>query len=125
MGHHNHGHAFLGKFDHGIQDFLDHFRVQCGGGLVKQHDLRRHAKAAGNGNPLLLSAGELSGILLGLFGYLNLFQIIHGSFFSFFFGGLPDPDGSKGQVFHNGQVGKQIKMLKHHADFGPNFLDIF
>eukprot|EP01032_Pedospumella_encystans_P002102 gene2102-2462_t len=28
MGHAEHGHAFFGKTDHGVEHFLDHFRVE-------------------------------------------------------------------------------------------------
>ena len=41
-----------------VQDLLDHFRVQSGGGLVKEHDLRLHGQSADDGDTLLLAAGE-------------------------------------------------------------------
>jgi hypothetical protein len=44
VGDAQHGHAFLGQFDHGVEHFLDHFRVERRGRLVKQHDARVHAQ---------------------------------------------------------------------------------
>ena len=52
------------EFDHHVEHFVDHFRVECGGGLVEQHDLGAHGERAGDGHTLLLAAGELGGILL-------------------------------------------------------------
>ena len=53
----DHGHSAAGKLNHYIQHFLDHFRVQCRGGLIEQHDLRLHTQRSSNGHPLLLTTG--------------------------------------------------------------------
>ncbi len=68
MGDHAHGHSFAGQIGHDIQHFTDHLRVKGRCGLVKEHDLRRHGKAPGNGHPLLLAAGELGRICVCLVG---------------------------------------------------------
>ena len=54
------------EFDHHVEHFVDHFRVECGSGLVEQHDLGAHGERAGDGHTLLLAAGELGGHLAGL-----------------------------------------------------------
>src|SRR5579872_3761877 len=59
MGDDEHGHAFPGEVDHGVEHFLDHFRVERRGWLVKQHDLWIHGQGPCYGHPLLLSAGQL------------------------------------------------------------------
>ena len=59
MGHAQHGHAFMGKFDHDIEHLIDHFRIERGGRLVEQHDLRLHGERSGDGHALLLAAGQL------------------------------------------------------------------
>ena len=56
---------------------------------------------------------------------MDLLQIIHGGFFGFLLGDFPNPYGSQGEVFEDGQMWKQIKMLKHHAHFGSDFFNIF
>ena len=47
------------ELDHGVEHLLDHLRIERGGRLVEQHDLRAHAERAGDRDPLLLAAGEL------------------------------------------------------------------
>jgi len=94
--YHEHGHTFSSQVDHDIKDFLYHFRIQCTSRLVKQHYLRLHAKAASYGDPLLLTAGQLPGILARLFSYMHFFQIVHSCLFGFGFGCLSHPYGSQG-----------------------------
>src|SRR6185295_19605481 len=66
VGHHHHRHALLCQFDHHVEHFLDHFRVERGSGLVEQHHFRAHGESAGDGDALLLAAGKLARILVGL-----------------------------------------------------------
>ncbi|CAN4037398.1 Transposase and inactivated derivatives, partial [Dysosmobacter welbionis] len=65
VGDHHHSHALLGQLLHDLQHLAHHLRVQGGGGLVKEHNLRLHHQCPDNGNPLLLAAGELDGIGAG------------------------------------------------------------
>ena len=57
VGYAEHGHAGGGQLAHGVEHFLDHLRVERRGRLVEQHDLRLHGERAGDGDPLLLTAG--------------------------------------------------------------------
>ena len=66
VGDAHHGHALLGQLDHHVEHLVDHLGVEGRGGLVKQHQLGLHAKGAGDGDPLLLAAGELAGLLVGV-----------------------------------------------------------
>ena len=65
VGDAEHGHAFFGETDHHVQNFLDHFRVERRSRLIEQHDLRVHAKRAGNCHALLLATGQLTRIFQG------------------------------------------------------------
>ena len=47
-----------GQVPHRVQHLAHHLRVQCAGGLVKEHHLGSIARGPHNGDPLLLSAGE-------------------------------------------------------------------
>ena len=49
-----------GQLDHDVEHLLDHLRIKRRGRLVEQHDLRLHAQRAGDGDALLLAAGELA-----------------------------------------------------------------
>jgi hypothetical protein len=52
-----HGHTFFGEADHGRQDLLHDFGVQCGGGFIEEHGGRLHAQRTRYGDALLLAAG--------------------------------------------------------------------
>ena len=68
----DHGHMFLGKLANDLENLTGQFRIQCGGGLVKEKDLRLHSQGTGDGHTLLLSAGELAGIGTSLVGKAHL-----------------------------------------------------
>ena len=55
--------------------------VQSGGGLVTQQDLGVRCQGPGDGDPLLLAAGELGGIGVGLIGQTHDVQILQGTLF--------------------------------------------
>ena len=74
VGHADHGHAVIGQADHGVEHFLDHFRIERGGRLVEQHDLGLHAQRARDGDALLLAAGKLGRIFVGLIEDLDARQ---------------------------------------------------
>ena len=66
VGDDDHRHAPLGEVDHDVEDLLDHLGVERRGRLVEEHHLGLHGQRAGDGDALLLAAGELGGVLLGL-----------------------------------------------------------
>ena len=78
MGDADHGHALIGQQHHGIEHFLDHFGIERRGRFIEQHDLGRHAQGARDGDALLLTARKLDRVFVGLFGYLDAFEIGHG-----------------------------------------------
>ena len=51
-----------------VQDLGDELRVERARDLVQQHQLRAHGEGAHDRDPLLLSAGEPVGELVGLLG---------------------------------------------------------
>ena len=94
--------------------------VQCGSGLVAQQNLGIGCQRTGNGNSLLLTAGQLRRIVLGLIGQSNQLQQLHSL--------LPGVG-----LFHARQLQweadipetvplhQQIKSLKNHGDVPPRF----
>ena len=68
VGNADHGNVFLGQIHHNVQNFLYHLRVKGGGGLVKENQLLFGTEGAGDGHTLLLSAGEILRITVGLVG---------------------------------------------------------
>ncbi|CUX19040.1 6-pyruvoyl-tetrahydropterin synthase (modular protein) [Agrobacterium tomkonis CFBP 6623] len=124
VGHAQHGHAVFGKADHGVEHFFHHFRVERRGRLVEQHDLRLHAQRAGNRHTLLLAAGKLARVFVGLFGDLDALQIVHRHFFRFLLGHLANPDWRQRAVFEDGQMREEVEVLEHHANFATDFIDL-
>src|SRR5690606_32846867 len=116
VGDHDHGHPLLGQVGHDVEDFLDHFGVEGGGGLVEEDDLGVHRQGAGDGHALLLAAGELGGVLVGLFGDADPFQQFQGAHGGLGFGDLEDLGGAEGAALQRGPVGGQGDRLEHPAD---------
>ena len=58
----DHRHALLGQTLHDLQHLTDHFGVERGGRFVEQHNVRVHRQRTGDGDALLLAAGQLRGI---------------------------------------------------------------
>ncbi len=58
MGNHNHGHPFAGKLFHNVQNLAYHRGIEGTGRFVEEHDLRVHVERPGDGDALLLGAGE-------------------------------------------------------------------
>ncbi len=122
--HAHHRHAFLGQLDHHIEHFLDHLRVERRGRLVEQHDFGLHAQGAGDRDALLLPAGKLPRIFVGLFRDAHPFEIGARHLLGLFFRHLAHPDRRQGQIFQHGQMRKQVELLEHHADLAADRLDI-
>ena len=78
VGHDDHGHTFLCQLLHDVQDLADHLRVQGGGRLVEEHELGLHGQGANDGDALLLAAGELVGVGVGLLHQVHALQQLHG-----------------------------------------------
>ena len=64
------------RLAHGLEHLADQFRIERGGHLVEQHDVRVHGERAGDGDALLLAAGEARRILLGLLGEADPFELM-------------------------------------------------
>ena len=68
VGDHDHRHAVGGQLAHHVEHLADELRVERRGRLVEQHQLRLHRQRAGDRHPLLLAAGELRRVAVGLVG---------------------------------------------------------
>jgi hypothetical protein len=68
VGDDDHGHAVSGEVGHDVEDLVDHLRVERRGRLVEEHHGRVHRQRPGDGDALLLPAGQLRGVLVGLAG---------------------------------------------------------
>lgn len=124
MGYQGHGNACMSQVLNDLQNLLYHLRVQGAGGFIKQHNLRLHGQGPGYGNSLLLAAGQLSRIGVRLLHQTHQFQKLQGVFRCLVLWYLVHLHRSIGHIFHNRHMGKQVKMLEHHADILSDSLDI-
>ena len=120
MGNNEHGDTRICQPPHNRENLTDDFRIQGGGGFVKEHDFRLHAQRAGNGDALLLAAREAAGIRILLVQKTNASQQLQRFLARLARVGFFDVDGAAGDVVHNVHVGKEIERLKHHADLASD-----
>jgi len=120
----HHGHAVLGQILHAAQHFVDHFRVEGGGGFVEQHGAGLHGERAGDGDTLLLPAGNLARALGGLTRDAHAAEQFHRQIRGLLLAHAPDLDRREGHVFKHGQVRVQVELLEDHADFRPHGSDV-
>ena len=118
VGDHDHRHAALGEVDHDVEDLLDHLGVEGGGGLVEEHHLGLHRERAGDGDPLLLAAGELGGVLAGLVADPDPVEQLLRARLGV---GLLDPadlDRPERDVLEDRLVREEVEALEDHPDLG-------
>ena len=89
--------------------------VQSGCGFVAQQHLGIGSQGAGDGHTLLLSAGELCRISVGLVRKTHQLQQFHGAL-----GGVPLAHAGnlhgETHVFQAGTLHEQVELLKNHGD---------
>ena len=124
VGDDEHGDARVGQAAHDGEDLADDFGVQGGGGLVKEHDLGLHAQGAGDGDALLLAAGEAAGVGVLLVQQPHAAQQLQRLFAGLGGLGFFDVDGAAGDVVHDAHVGKEVEGLKDHADLAADGGDV-
>ena len=119
VGDDQHGAAAAGQIQDHLQHLVDHLRVQSGGDFVQQQNFRVHNQRPDDGDSLLLSAGQLPGVVVAAVCQPHPLQQGHGLLLRL--GPLPllHLHGGQQKVFQHRHVGKQVVALEHHADFLP------
>ena len=120
VGHHHHGDTVLRQIGNDLQNLAYHLRVQRGGRLVKEKHIRLHGQRPDNGNSLLLSAGELTGIGPRLIVKAHPLQKRHGLGLALRLGQSLDLDLGNGDVLQHRQVVEQVELLEYH----PHLLSV-
>jgi len=107
-----------GEAFHHLQDAGDEFGVEGAGDFVEEHRLGAHGEGAGDGDALLLAAGEFAGEGGFAVGEADADEELAGAGGRFRFAQPEDFDRGEGEVAEDGQVGEQVKALEDHADLG-------
>ena len=97
------------------QDSMGGVGVQCAGGFIAEQNFGVRCQCTGNGNALLLAAGQLCRVGVGLIGQAHHFQQLSGALFGI-------------RLFHTGQLHgeadvlqtaalhQQVELLEDHGD---------
>ena len=118
VGDHCQGHAFVRQFLHDVEDLADHLGVKRRGRLVEQDDLRALAQRPGDGDTLLLPAGQGRGIVVRLLRQTDAGEQLDGGLLRLLLGHSAGFDRAQRQVLQHGLVGEQVEQLEHEADVG-------
>ena len=113
------GHARLDQGPDDREHLPHHLRVQGGGGLVEEHHVRLHSQGPHDGQPLLLAAGELAGVLVLLVQQPDPIQEAQGLLVGLGLGLLLQQHRRQGHVLLHGHVGEHVEVLEHHAHLLP------
>ena len=116
MGDDQHRHPVVSQGAHDAQHLADQLRVQSGGRLVEEHQLRAHRQGAGDSHALLLTTGELHRVRVALIGQPDLFQQVHrvagGGLLVF----AVDQHRGLDDVLEHRAVGEEVEVLEDHPD---------
>src|SRR2546430_613403 len=113
--HERDGAALLAELAEQLKNHLAGVRIEVARGFVGEDDFRVVDQRAGDGGPLLLSAGELHRTVPGAILHLHEFERLQGA--------LAPPAGRQTAVDHRQldvlediELGQEIEELKHEPD---------
>ena len=124
VGDHQHGDAGVCQLLHQLQHLAYHLGVKGAGGLVEQDHVRVHGQRTGNGDALLLTAGEALGVGVGLVSQTHARQQLVGAGRDGFLVLQLQQAGCQLKVLFHGQVGEQVEVLEHHAHLLAHGVDV-
>ena len=109
----------LASVDHHVEHLVDHLRVERRGRLVEEHHLGVHRQRPGDGDPLLLAAGELRpGSLSAWSATPTRSSSSRARFSASALDSPRDLDRAERDVLEHRLVREQVERLEHHADVG-------
>ena len=126
MGNDDHGGLSVGEVPQDAEDFAGQLRVKGAGGLIEAEDVRVERQCAGDGHPLLLTAGELVGVVACPLRQAHLGQQVTGLCFQLGVDGLfvglvvglllRQKLPRQHHVFQRGVLGEEVEVLEHEAE---------
>jgi hypothetical protein len=119
VGHEDEAGAEVFELADHLEDFGGHFRIEGGGRLVEEQPLRLGGEGAENGDPLLLSARELGGALVGMLGELESLEWLSDALARCRWGEAMDMNKRQGEVVEGGEMGDEVLGLEHGPHFAP------
>ena len=99
---------------------LDGLGVQRRRRLVEQDDPGLGAQGPGNGDPLLLAAGQGGGVGVRLVRQAHHLQIVEGGLLGLGLALVVQLDGRQRQILEHRHVGIKVELLEHHRSGLPH-----
>lgn len=109
---------FLLDLEEEVGDFAAGFAVEGTGGFVGENDTGLVDEGAGDGGALFFAAGEFAGAMVEAVAEADTFEEGGGTGAGVFFAFVPaagEPGGE--DVFHHGELGKEVVLLENEAEF--------
>ena len=122
MGGQQHGHVPGRQLADDLQHPAHQLRVERGGRLIQQHQLRPGGNRTADAHPLLLPAGQVGGISVLLVLQPHQLQHLARLLPGLLLAHLLDPDQRLGDVLQRRLVGKQAVLLKDHRRLRPQLV---
>ena len=119
-----HRHPLLGQLDHHREHLPDQLGVEGARRLVEQDQLGGHGERAGDGNPLLLSAGELRRVGVGLVRQADAGELLHRQLGRRILLHPLHLHRPEADVPQGSEVGEQVEVLKDEPHLGAQFVDV-
>ena len=124
VGDDDHRHAGGREILHDLQHLVDQFRVERTGRLVEEQDARVRRDRAGDGDPLLLAAGELARVGRGLVGEADPVEQFEGARTRVRRPLAVHLDRRLGDVAQHGPMREQVELLEDHSHPAALPLDV-
>ena len=114
----------LGERADDLEHLARELGVERGGRLVEKQDLGVHLQRAGDGHALLLAAGELARIGVGLVAEAHLLERLARGRLDLRAVALLHADGRIHNVFEYRVVREEIELLKNEAEIVADLLEL-
>ena len=98
-----------------LQDGMGRLRIQGAGGLVAEQDLRVRRQGSGDGDPLLLAAGQLGRVGVRLIRQAHDLQKLHGPLFRVCLVHARQLQGET-DIFQAGALHQKVEALENHRN---------
>ena len=124
VGDHHHGHAVLGEAAHDREHLADELGIERRRRFVEEHHVRVHRQRPGDGDTLLLAAGQARRVLVDLVAQAD--PIEHGARrgLGIVLRALQDLPLRDREVAEHVEVREQVELLEHHADAGAHEIEV-
>ena len=123
VGGDEHGEAVAGEVGEDGEDFGGHAGVEGACGFVEEDALGLHGEGAGDGDALLLAAGEGAGHGVEFVEEADAVEEGAGAGFGLLGGEFQDLDGGEGDVFEDAEVGEEVEALEDHAEIAADLAE--